>query len=135
MPLQLDISSVRPYICLDCIAGSKAYALETPSSDDDFKGVFLAPLPMVLTGEAPHMVQDEKHDRQYTELGAFCRELELRKRNNSTEKACGPANTFANAFILRELATLDDMVRAMPQADEPDISPLDDFFRRVVMAG
>ena len=80
MPLQLDISSVRPYICLDCIAGSKAYALETPSSDDDFKGVFLAPLPMVLTGEAPHMVQDEKHDRQYTELGAFCRELEL---NNS----------------------------------------------------
>lgn len=80
MPLQLDISSVRPYICLDCIAGSKAYALETPSSDDDFKGVFLAPLPMVLTGEAPQIVQDEKHDRQYTELGAFCRELEL---NNS----------------------------------------------------
>lgn len=76
----LDISNIKPFICLDCIAGSKAYGLDTPASDDDFKGVFLAPLPQVLTGQAPSLVQDEKHDRQYTELGAFCRELEL---NNS----------------------------------------------------
>lgn len=54
--------------------------MDTPASDDDFKGVFLAPLHLVLTGQAPSLVQDEKHDRQYTELGAFCRELEL---NNS----------------------------------------------------
>ena len=57
----------------------------------------------------------------------------LMLRNNSTEKACGPANTFANDFILRELATLDDLVQAMPKSPEPDISPLDDFFRHVVM--
>lgn len=76
----LDISNIRPFVCLDCIAGSKAYGLDTPESDDDFKGVFLAPLSMVLTGLAPSLVQDERHDRQYTELGAFCRELEL---NNS----------------------------------------------------
>lgn len=78
--MQLDINNIKPFICLDCIAGSKAYGLDTPASDDDFKGVFLAPLPMILTGQAPTLVQDEKHDRQYTELGAFCRELEL---NNS----------------------------------------------------
>lgn len=78
--MQLDISTIKPFICLDCIAGSKAYGLDTPTSDDDFKGVFLAPLPMILTGQAPPLVQDERHDRQYTELGAFCRELEL---NNS----------------------------------------------------
>lgn len=78
MPLNID--TVRPYICLDCIAGSKAYGLDTPTSDDDFKGVFLAPLPLVLAGLAPPLVQDEKHDRQYTELETFCRELEL---NNS----------------------------------------------------
>ena len=78
--MQLDISNIRPFVCLDCIAGSKAYGLDTPASDDDFKGVFLAPLPLVLTGQAPTLVQDERHDRQYTELGAFCRELEL---NNS----------------------------------------------------
>ncbi len=78
--MPIDIDSVRQLVCLDCVAGSKAYGLDTPASDDDFKGVFLAPLPLVLTGQAPAMVQDEKHDRQYTELGAFCRELEL---NNS----------------------------------------------------
>ena len=78
--MQLDISNIRPFICFDCVAGSKAYGLDTPTSDDDFKGVFLAPLPMILTGQAPSLVQDERHDRQYTELGAFCRELEL---NNS----------------------------------------------------
>lgn len=78
--MPLTINNISPYICLDCIAGSKAYGLDTPASDDDFKGVFLAPLPLVLTGQVPTLVQDEKHDRQYTELGAFCRELEL---NNS----------------------------------------------------
>lgn len=57
----------------------------------------------------------------------------LMLRNRSTEKACGPANAYANDFILRELATLDDLVQAMPKSPEPDISPLDDFFRRVVM--
>lgn len=76
----LNINNIKPFVCLDCIAGSKAYGLDTPASDDDFKGVFLAPLHLVLTGQAPSLVQDEKHDRQYTELGAFCRELEL---NNS----------------------------------------------------
>ena len=78
MPLNID--NLRPHICLDCIAGSKAYGLDTPSSDDDFKGVYLAPLSLVLAGQAPSLVQDEKHDRQYTELETFCRELEL---NNS----------------------------------------------------
>lgn len=76
----LTIENLHPYVCLDCIAGSKAYGLDTPESDEDFKGVFLAPLTLVLTGNAPALVQDERHDRQYTELGAFCRELEL---NNS----------------------------------------------------
>lgn len=58
--MQLDISNIKPFICLDCIAGSKAYGLDTPTSDDDFKGVFLAPLPMILTGQAPTLVQDER---------------------------------------------------------------------------
>lgn len=74
------LDSIAPHICLRCIGGSKAYGLETPASDEDIKGVYLAPLPDVLTGEAPATVQDEKHDIQYTELGEFCRQLLL---NNS----------------------------------------------------
>lgn len=78
--MPLDIHHIGPHICLKCIAGSKAYGLDTPASDDDFKGVFLAPLPLILSGKAPTLVQDERHDVQYTELGAFCHELE---QNNS----------------------------------------------------
>lgn len=74
------ITTITPLVCLDCIAGSKAYGLATATSDDDYKGVYLAPLPLVLMGTTPAVVQDEKHDRQYTELGIFCRELML---NNS----------------------------------------------------
>lgn len=74
------LNSIEPFICLRCIGGSKAYGLETPASDEDIKGVYLAPLPDVLTGTAPATVQDEKHDIQYTELGEFCRQLLL---NNS----------------------------------------------------
>lgn len=75
-----DIDSIAPFICLKCVGGSKAYGLETPASDDDVKGVFLAPAADVLCGRAPATVQDAKHDVQYTELGEFCRQLEL---NNS----------------------------------------------------
>lgn len=74
------LDSIAPFICLRCIGGSKAYGLETPASDEDIKGVYLAPLPDVLTGAAPTTIQDEKHDIQYTELGEFCRQLML---NNS----------------------------------------------------
>lgn len=78
--MMYNLHSISPLVCLRCIGGSKAYGLETPTSDDDIKGVYLAPLPDVLTGEAPTTVQDEKHDIQYTELGEFCRQLAL---NNS----------------------------------------------------
>ena len=53
-------------------------------------------------------------------------------RNNSSEKAIGPSHPAADAFIARELAALDNMLAAMPNEPEPDTSPLDDFFRRVV---
>ena len=74
------VANLRPFICLSCVAGSKAYGLETSTSDDDYKGVYLARLEDVLTGRAPKVVQDDKHDVQYTELGEFLHQLQL---NNS----------------------------------------------------
>ena len=78
--MQYDVHNIRPLICLSCVTGSKAYGLDTPTSDDDFKGVYMARLEDVLSGCAPKVVQDSTHDRQYTELGEFLRQLEL---NNS----------------------------------------------------
>lgn len=78
--MHYDLHSIAPMICLSCVSGSKAYGLDTPMSDDDVKGVYLARLEDVLTADAPKVVQDARHDVQYSELGEFCRQLEL---NNS----------------------------------------------------
>lgn len=109
----IDINSVRSLVCLDCVAGSKAYGLDTPASDDDFKGLFLAPLPMVLTGQAPAMVQDEKHDRQYTELGAFCRELELNNSGAMELRACigGEQELYCAPWLREFLGRYDFLSR------------------------
>lgn len=78
--MEYNLAAIHPFICLSCVSGSRAYGLHTPESDEDIKGVYLAPLADILTGRAPEVVQDEKHDVQYSELGEFCRQLEL---NNS----------------------------------------------------
>lgn len=56
----------------------------------------------------------------------------LALRNSSVEKASGPAHPAAMAFIVREMAALDTVLRAQPVSPTPDFAPLDDFFRRVV---
>lgn len=56
----------------------------------------------------------------------------LALRNGSTEKAAGPTHPAAMSFIVRELAALDEAVRALPASPPPDVAPLDDFFRRVI---
>ena len=56
----------------------------------------------------------------------------LALRNGSDEKASGPAHPAAMAFIVREMAALDAVLRAQPVAPAPDFAPLDDFFRRVI---
>ena len=56
----------------------------------------------------------------------------LALRNGSDEKASGPAHPAAMAFIVREMAALDAVLRAQPVTPTPDYAPLDDFFRRVI---
>lgn len=77
---EYTIGGIRDLICFECVAGSRAHGLETEKSDEDRKGVYMAPLVDVLSGVAPGSVFDEKQDLQYTEIGEFCRQLML---NNS----------------------------------------------------
>lgn len=78
--MDYTIDTIRPFICFESVAGSHAHGLARPGSDEDLKGVYLAPLQDILTGTAPRVVSDGKQDRQYTEMGEFCRQLML---NNS----------------------------------------------------
>jgi predicted nucleotidyltransferase len=66
-------------ILLDCISGSKAYGLDTPSSDTDFKGVFLLPKPDFYGLNYIPQISNKSNDIVYYELGRF---MELLAVNN-----------------------------------------------------
>lgn len=77
--MELDLNTVVPYKIFDCVAGSRAYGLDTPESDTDLRGVFLVPesIPKsnALFADAydlpQKLVKDEKGDRQYYRLDHF----------------------------------------------------------------
>ncbi len=66
-------------IIYKCISGSKAYGLDTPQSDTDYKGVFILPPEKYYTWNYVPQVADEKNDEVYYELGRF---VELLSKNN-----------------------------------------------------
>lgn len=66
-------------IILECISGSKAYGLDTPSSDTDIKGVFLLPKKDYYGLEYIAQVSNPTNDIVYYELGRY---LELLSVNN-----------------------------------------------------
>lgn len=66
-------------IILECISGSKAYGLDTPSSDTDIKGVFLLPKKYFYGLNYIPQISNPSNDIVYYELGRF---LELLALNN-----------------------------------------------------
>lgn len=66
-------------IILECISGSRAYGLDTPSSDTDIKGVFLLPKKDYYGLEYIAQVSNPTNDIVYYELGRY---MELLSVNN-----------------------------------------------------
>jgi len=66
-------------IILECISGSKAYGLDTPSSDTDIKGVFLLPKKDYYGLKYTAQVSNPSNDIVYYELGRY---MELLSVNN-----------------------------------------------------
>jgi hypothetical protein len=69
----------RGLIILECISGSKAYGLDTPSSDTDIKGVFIMPKYDYYGLNYIPQINNETNDIVYYELGRF---MELLSVNN-----------------------------------------------------
>ncbi len=69
----------RGLIILECISGSKAYGLETPTSDTDIKGVFLLPKKDYYGWNYVPQVSNETNDIVFYEFGRF---MELLSVNN-----------------------------------------------------
>ena len=81
-----DLQRVRrPDVLLfDSVAGSQAYGTAVEGSDEDRRGVFLAPPGFRLGLDAIEQVSDERNDEVYYELGRFV-ELLLKNNPNALE--------------------------------------------------
>ena len=66
-------------IILECVSGSRAYGLETPSSDTDIKGVFILPKAAYYGLNYTAQVNNETNDIVFYEFGRF---MELLSVNN-----------------------------------------------------
>jgi len=66
-------------LLFECISGSKAYGLNTATSDTDLKGVFYLPKEQFYGMEYIPQVSNETSDEVYYELGRF---VELLTKNN-----------------------------------------------------
>ncbi|WP_430411638.1 nucleotidyltransferase domain-containing protein [Kordia sp.] len=67
------------YIIFECISGSRAYGLDTPTSDTDIRGVFVLPKSMYYSLEYIDQINDETNDTVYYELQKF---ISLCTKNN-----------------------------------------------------
>lgn len=68
-------------IILECISGSKAYGLDTPSSDTDIKGVFLLPKKEFYGLKYTPQISNATNDIVFYELGRFMELLSLNNPN------------------------------------------------------
>jgi len=78
---ELTIDNVKNngWLIFEAITGSKAYGLDTPTSDTDIRGVYIVPKAMFYSLEYPEQVSNETNDIVYYELRRF---MELLSKNN-----------------------------------------------------
>lgn len=86
----------RRLIILECISGSRAYGLDTPTSDTDIKGVFILPKEEYYGLNYIPQVNNETNDVVFYELGRF---MELLSVNNPNILEL--LNTPDNAIIYK----------------------------------
>lgn len=81
---------LEQHIIYECIVGSKAYGLSNENSDDDIRGIYLAPPTDLLSlWGAPGQIEDKHNDRVYWELEKFIR-LALKANPNVLETLWTP---------------------------------------------
>ncbi|MDR0193642.1 MAG: nucleotidyltransferase domain-containing protein [Myroides sp.] len=69
----------RGLLLFECISGSRAYGLNTPTSDTDIRGVFYLPKEQFYGMEYIPQISNDTNDIVYYELGRF---IELLSKNN-----------------------------------------------------
>lgn len=97
------LASYGRYGLFECVAGSRAYALATPESDEDRRGIFALPAAAYLGLTAPpDQLADERGDRVFYSLRRFAQ-----------------LAAAANPNILEVLFCPDELVRHRSPCIEP----------------
>ena len=87
---EIDPATLRPYILYSCVVGSRAYGLDTDSSDTDRRGFFLPPAGFHWSlARLPEQIEDEAEQECYWELEKFLR-LALKANPNVLEVLYSP---------------------------------------------
>ncbi|WP_226895286.1 DNA polymerase beta superfamily protein [Luteolibacter marinus] len=91
LPSSFTLDRVRQpdLLLLDSVAGSQAYGTAIAGSDEDRRGVFVAPRSFLLGLDAIEQVADERSDQVYYELGHFV-SLLLKNNPNAMELLAMP---------------------------------------------
>lgn len=91
--MQLTIEHIKNngWLVFEAIAGSKAYGLDTATSDTDIKGVFVLPKEMFYGLEYTAQVSNKTNDIVYYELKRFV-ELLAKNNPNMLELLCTPTD-------------------------------------------
>ena len=89
--MTIDELRNRRCILLECISGSKAYNLDTASSDTDIKGVFYLPKDIYFGLEYIPQISNDTNDIVFYELGRYV-ELLLKNNPNILELLATPSH-------------------------------------------
>ena len=63
--MTIDFLNEHQLIVLKCVSGSKAYGLDLPHSDNDFKGVFVLPQKDLYANNYVPQVADTRNDEVF----------------------------------------------------------------------
>ncbi|HUC82009.1 MAG TPA: nucleotidyltransferase domain-containing protein [Flavisolibacter sp.] len=77
--LTIDTIKEDGWLVFEAVTGSKAYGLDTPTSDTDIRGVYVVPKSIYYSLGYPEQVSNESNDIVYYELRRF---MELLSKNN-----------------------------------------------------
>jgi predicted nucleotidyltransferase len=77
--LTIDWIKENGLLIFETITGSRAYGLDTATSDTDIRGVYVVPKPMFYSLDYPEQISNDTNDIVYYELRRF---MELLSKNN-----------------------------------------------------
>jgi predicted nucleotidyltransferase len=103
-PADFTLERIRrpDLLLLDTVAGSHAYGTAIEDSDEDRRGVFVAPYSFIAGLDAIEQVADERNDQVYYELGHFV-SLLLKNNPNALELLAMPEDCIEHRHPLFEL--------------------------------